>query len=441
MDIKNKKFLILGMGKTGISTLDFLVKEGAEIRVSDSGTDISNKNEMESYIKKGVLFEFGKHSLQNFDWADTVVLSPGVPFNIEYVQSAINKGVNVISEIELAFNFIRKPIIGVTGSNGKTTTTTLINKILEESGYKVFMGGNIGTPLIDIANNNNIYDFILLELSSFQLQGIKSFKPYISVCLNIYPNHLDHHRDFEEYVDSKLNIFKNQTANDWAILNSDSSVLIDKFNNSNPRTLTFGSSDKADAYEQSYIITYANEIYDLRDIKLLGKHNLENAMAAILVCRILDCDKSIIQPVISKFNSLPHRIEYIRKYNNAQIFNDSKSTTPHATLMALRSFDSPVILIAGGKDKGLDFTVIKDQIKKKVKHLILVGESSNKIKSIYDKYVPVTVETSLDHAVGRAISYVEDAETILFSPGCSSFDMFVSYEERGRRFKEIVKGL
>ncbi len=385
--------------------------------------------------------ELGGHTEKTFLSADTIVLSPGVPFTIPYVHMAIDRGVEVISEIELASKFITKPIIGVTGSNGKTTTTTMIYNILEASGFRVFLGGNIGTPLIDIAGNDSGFDYILLELSSFQLQGIKDFKPYIAICLNIYPNHLDHHKDFSEYVESKTKIFANQTPDDIAVINRDDPALMEHLKHIHSKIITFGKDSQADAHYESYMVYYEGQEYDLSDLKLVGRHNIENAMAAIIEGRLLGCNPEVIKSSIVDFSSLPHRIEYVREYKSARFFNDSKSTTPHSTLKALQAFAPPVILIAGGKDKGLDYSVFKDEIANKVKQLILMGEASAKMKDIYESSVPLEVVGSLDKAVEKAVMSLEQGDTVLFSPACSSFDMFSSYEERGRKFKEIVQCL
>lgn len=439
MKLENNKYLVVGLGTTGIAVAKFLLSKGVEVGLSDSSPTNDLEDELNDFKSNGAKVELGGHSRDMFFWADTIVLSPGVPFNLPIVKSAIGSGKEVISEIELAYNFITKPIIAVTGSNGKTTTTTLIHNILQSSGYRVFLGGNIGTPLIKIAESDVDYDYILLELSSFQLQGIKNFKPHVSVCLNIYPNHLDHHAGFEEYVNSKMNIFLNQTSADWSVINDADPYITEHHECIKSKLHSFGYVQGCDAWADGSLVYHDGYRYDLGKMKLVGKHNIENAMAAILVCKILNCNSSVIEENILAFKSLPHRIEFVGKYKKASIYNDSKSTTPHATLKALQAFETPVILIAGGKDKGLDYSVFKSEVIKKVKSLILFGESSNKMKIIYEKCVPVTVVKSLNLAVSKALSEIDDSETVLFSPACSSFDMFKSYEERGRVFKEIVQ--
>lgn len=441
MNIENRKYLVVGLGKTGIATAGFLLKKGAEVAVSDSRQDVGWSDELERFKGQGVIVELGGHTDATFDWADTIILSPGVPFTIPFVQRAIESSKEVISEIELASNFITKPVIGVTGSNGKTTTTTMIYNILVASGLKVFLGGNIGTPLIEVAESDSEYDYLLLELSSFQLQGIKEFRPHIAVCLNIYPNHLDHHKDLDEYINAKINIFNNQGAGDLAVLNADDAVLKEQAEKVKSHVLTFGLRKDSDACIEGHVIRCGESTYDLSALKLMGIHNMENAAAAILVTRALGCEKEIITNTILQFISLPHRIEYIRDYKNARFYNDSKSTTPHSTLKALEAFEPPVILIAGGKDKGLDYSIFKKQITEKVKRLIVLGEASAKMKDIYENCVPLTVADSLGSAVQQAANAAESGDTVLFSPACSSFDMFSSYEERGRKFKEIVQCL
>ena len=441
MDLKRKNFLIAGLGRTGIETIKFLIGKGAKVKATDINSFDILPNEISELIDSGLEVETGKHSENFLNWSDIVILSPGISFNTQFVKEAIRKNKEVISEIELAQFFITKPIIAITGSNGKTTTTSLISSILENNNYKVFTGGNIGIPLITIADKDQDFDYIVLELSSFQLQGTKSFKPYVAIFLNISPNHLDHHANFEEYLNSKMKIFKNQNSNEWAIINRSNENIENLLSDIGSNIVSFGNIPDSELKVVNKEVHTRKNIYDLSKIKLIGAHNLENAMCAIAVSEITNCNKEKTIEAITNFKSLPHRIEFVKNLNGVKIYNDSKSTSPGATLKALESITSPIILLAGGKDKGISFEILKETVNKKVKHLILFGESKFRMKEQIGKCVNTTVTNNLKDAVNEAISHSSSEDSILLSPACSSFDMFTSYEERGKEFKEIVKNI
>jgi UDP-N-acetylmuramoylalanine--D-glutamate ligase len=437
-----RKILVVGLGKTGIQTVRFLLKKGADIRAADITPLEKLPKEVKEFKEMGVKIESGEHKIETFLWADTIVLSPGVPFALASVKESINRGVKVISEIELAGRFIKKPIIGITGSNGKTTTSTLIARILEASGKRVFLGANIGTPLIQIAEKDEVYDFLILELSSFQLQGISTFKPHIGIILNISPNHLDHHENFDEYIESKMKLFSNQTPDDWAIYNADDTHIRERLFKTKSNGIPFAKNQIEDGiFFDGIRIRFRDEIYDLRKMNLVGMHNIENAMAAIASTRIVGCEPRLIEREIVKFTPLPHRIEFVREIKGCKFYNDSKSTSPGATLRALESFTIPIVLIAGGKDKGVSYEILKDELRKKVKLLILYGESRFRMHDELGKEVETVLALSFEEAILRAYAGLEKGGIVLLSPACSSFDMFTSYEERGRRFKEIVQNL
>jgi UDP-N-acetylmuramoylalanine--D-glutamate ligase len=442
MELREKKILVVGLGKTGIQTVKFLLKKGADVRASDL-TPLENlPKDIKQFKETGVEIEAGGHKTETFLSADTIILSPGVPFGIAPIKEAVSKGIEVISEIELAWRFIKKPIAAITGSNGKTTTSTLIARILEAAGKTVFLGANIGTPLIQIAEEDDPYDFLVLELSSFQLQGISSFKPHIGVLLNISPNHLDHHESFDEYVESKMKMFSNQTHNDWAIYNSDDKVIRERSSEIRSKRIPFGKTPlEGGVFYDGTHVRFKDEVYDLRSMRLVGIHNIENAMAAIAVTRTLGCKSSLIEDEIVNFAPLPHRIEFVRKVKGAAIYNDSKSTSPGATLRAIESFPGPIILIAGGKDKGVSYSALRDGIRKRVKLLVLFGESKQRMREDLGGETETVLAQTLDEAVKEALINSERGDTVLFSPACSSFDMFSSYEERGRIFKGIVQSL
>ncbi len=442
MELEKRKILIVGVGKTGLETVKFLLRKGAQIRVSDITPLEKLPGEIIELRKKGVGIEAGLHRKETFLWADTVVLSPGVPFSIPPVQEALSHGVEVISETELASYYIDTPVVAVTGSNGKTTTCELIAAILGKGGKRVFLGGNIGTPLIEVAERDSGYDYIVLELSSFQLQGIKRFKPFIAAILNLSPNHLDHHTDFQEYIQSKMKLFLNQDGGDYAIYNAADDLIVEYLPTISSKKIPFGTEPMENGvFYDGRWVRFGGDSYDLSNMKLLGTHNIENAMAAIAVSRIAGCHPAQIEKEISEFNPLPHRIEFVRLFRGARFYNDSKSTSPSATLRALECFRSPIILISGGKDKGLDYEILKDEIRAKVKQLVLFGESRFSMQRQLGIYSDTSLASSLEKALDTAVASMSGEETVLFSPACSSFDMYSSYEERGRVFKELVQRL
>lgn len=439
MELSERRMLVVGAGKTGIETVKFLLKKGADVSVSDS-SPVEKIAEQAGILESlGVKLESGGHQTKTFLSADTIVLSPGVPFSISPVREALRKGIEVISEVELASWFINKPVIAVTGSNGKTTTSALIAHILEKNGKRVFLGANIGTPLVTIADNAGKYDVLVLELSSFQLQGIDKFRPDVAIILNVSPNHLDHHDSFEEYAESKMKIFSNQTENDWCIYKSDDSVIRKYLHCARSKKVPFGDAVSENGISHDgHMVKYRDEEYDISGAKLTGSHNVENIMAAIAATGIMGCDPELIREAVIEFRPLPHRNEFLGEIKGAKFYNDSKSTSPGATLRALESLSPPIILIAGGKDKGVSFDPLKEVIKKKVKKLILMGEARFRMEKDLGKLVDTALADSLEDALAKVIENVEQGDTVLFSPACSSFDMFASYEERGRRYKEIV---
>jgi UDP-N-acetylmuramoylalanine--D-glutamate ligase len=443
MEKEKMNYLVVGLGKTGIETLKFIGQRGFNPRGTDnSPRKLLDDKAIIGLMESGIKIEFEAHSDEYLEWADELIISPGVSINTPYLVKAKKLNKIIVSEIEFAARFISKPIIAITGSNGKTTTTSLISEILKNSGFNIFTGGNIGTPLISAAPNAEEYDFIVLETSSFQLQATDKFKPFISVFLNVSPNHLDHHKDFDEYFHSKTKIFKNQTSDDWAIINSGDENIKKCTGDIKSEIIGFGNgSEIENIVLNSHIVEFRNEKYDLTGMKLIGEHNLDNAMCAIAASKIAGCSKEIIEKTIVGFEPLPHRIEYIGRHRGVNVYNDSKSTSPGATLKALESISPPIILLAGGKDKGTDYKVLTSTLNQKVKHLVLFGEAKKRMKQQLGMSVDTTIANSLEEAVETAFLNSSDNDSILLSPACSSFDMFSSYEERGEVFKKIVENI
>ena len=439
MELLENRFLVVGLGITGVETSKFLRSKGVPVKATDSREARELGPMVGELAAEGMEIRCGTHAPELFEWADTVVLSPGVRFDLPEIRDAKAAGKTVISEIELAWNFISKPVIGVTGTNGKTTTTSLLSEMLEGSGMKVFTGGNIGTPLISVAGKDDGYDFVLLELSSFQLQGIREFAPHVAVILNISPNHLDHHSSMEEYEAAKLGLFANQGRDDWAVFNADDPTVLRGSDGFRARKISFGTREKTDVYCENDEIVFGELSFCLRSSALIGEHNKENIMAAVAVAGTLGCRREQVQKSIDEFRPLPHRMEFVLTARGVNVYNDSKSTTPFSTLRAIESLPSPIILVAGGKDKGIDYDCLKDAVASKVKALVFIGETREKMRAQLGDLAQTRCADSLKEATQSAFGLSETGDTLLFSPGCSSFDMFSSYEERGNLFKEIVR--
>ena len=379
MELGENRFLVVGLGVTGVETSRFLLSKGVAVRATDSREARELGSVVEELTAEGMEIRCGTHAPELFKWADTVVLSPGVRFDLPEIRDAQADGKTVISEIELAWNFVSKPVIGITGTNGKTTTTSLLSEMLRLSGLKIFTGGNIGTPLISVAEKDDEYDFLVLELSSFQLQGIRNFAPHIAVILNISPDHLDHHSSMEEYEAAKLSLFANQTEDDWAVFNADDPAVLKGSGGFRAKKVSFGTRDeKTDVYCSEDEIVFGELSFCLQDSALLGEHNKENIMAAVAVAGILDCQLNPVQESINEFRPLPHRMEFVLTVKGVDVYNDSKSTTPFSTLRAIESLPSPIILLAGGKDKGIDYDCLKDAVASKVKALVFIGRQGGK---------------------------------------------------------------
>ncbi|MBI5048985.1 MAG: UDP-N-acetylmuramoyl-L-alanine--D-glutamate ligase [Deltaproteobacteria bacterium] len=448
LELRGKKVLVVGLAKTGISTAKFLHKRGAVVTATDI-MPASKIKGIDDLQNANITVETGGHSIRHFSNAELIVLSPGVSPDIAPLKEARRKGIEIISEIELAYNFIKEPIVAIAGTNGKTTTTTLIGKILEQAGRKVFVGGNIGLPLIEYVMAAKTADYLVVEVSSFQLEGIRNFRPHAAILLNITEDHLDRYADFDEYVSAKFRLFEKMDKEDFAIVNFDDPVIKSQISNlkSQISILPFSSGQilKEGIYYKNGNIVYSvdqeEESYTTKNFKLKGIHNIENIMAAIATAKICGIPKDIILETILEFKGLPHRMELIREINGVSYYNDSKGTNIGALQKSLEGFNAPVILIAGGKDKGGDYRVLNNLIKNKVKLLILLGEARDKIREAFTGLTNIAMVESLKEAVDTAYSKAVQGDVVLLSPACSSFDMFKDYKERGEIFRRLVERL
>jgi UDP-N-acetylmuramoylalanine--D-glutamate ligase len=444
MDLLGKKVLVVGMARTGLSTAKFLRARGSIV----SATEAKPKEEMREAIQelKGmdISIEWGGHQKETFLKPDLIVLSPGVDPKIEPIQKALQKGIKVISELELACHFIQIPIIAVTGTNGKTTTTLLISEMLREDGRKVGVGGNVGEPLILFANGENQWDVLVVEVSSFQLEAIEDFRPRFSVLLNITEDHLDRYPSYVKYIEAKMRIFSNQNSGDTAVLNRDDPIVMKFGERVKAKKVLFSMEEKLNegAFTNGQTIYLRlggkEENYPLDQAPLKGVHNVENMMAAITVARIFGCSKEAIQNVLNRFKGLEHRLEFVREIEGIRFYDDSKGTNVGSVVKSLQSFSEPVILIAGGKDKNGDLSPLRELIRSRVKQLILIGEAKERMGRELGGLTITTMTKTLEDAVLLAYQTAKRGEVVLLSPACSSFDMFKDYKERGKVFKEAV---
>ncbi len=447
-NLRGKKISILGAVRSGIGAAKLAKKIGAVPFVSDIADEEKLKDVLSVLIDENIEFETGGHSAKVYD-CDLIVTSPGIPSDSEVLRNAKSKGLEVISEIEFASWFCNGKIIAITGTNGKTTTTTLCAYVFNSAGKKCYLAGNIGRAFSEIALEVGDDEFVALEVSSFQLDFIKDFKPEVSVILNITPDHLNrYNNDFNQYVESKMNIFKNQTVDDYLIYNLDDAVVSRVVSSSKTVLLPFSLEKKLEngVYLDGENIIYARnnettEICAVGDLSLKGEHNLMNSMAVIAAAKVFDISAETIKNSLGNFEGVEHRLEFVRELNGVKYINDSKATNIDSVWYALRSFDSDIYLILGGQDKGNDYNKIKNLVESKVKKIYAIGSSAQKINEFFKNIVPVEITGTLEETVAKARTEAQPGSIVLLSPACASFDMFRNFEERGKIFKQAVNGL
>lgn len=443
-----KRLVALGGGESGVGTAILGLKKGFDVFVSDKG------NIKEKYKKVlehfGIDWEEGQHTESKILNADVVMKSPGIPDKVSLVQDLIAKGVLVVSEIEFATTYTDATIVGITGSNGKTTTTMLADHIFRSGELNVGMAGNIGDSYAKMVAENN-FDFYVLEISSFQLDGIEDFKPHIAILTNITPDHMDRYEyNFENYIASKFRIAENQTESDFLIYDADDKVIIDWLEKHPVKSHLLPFSIQREMEEGAYlknkeiVIQINNNIIRMTtdNLALEGKHNLKNTMAASLAATLVGIRKETIRESITNFHGAPHRLEKVLKIQHVQYINDSKATNVNATFFALDSMSTPTVWIVGGVDKGNDYSELMPLVREKVKAIICLGEDNTKIKDFFGNVVDLMVETfAMSEAVKVAYKIAERGDSVLLSPACASFDLFKNYEDRGDQFKEAIKNL
>jgi UDP-N-acetylmuramoylalanine--D-glutamate ligase len=457
MDLNGKRVLVVGLGKSGVASALFLKARGAQVTVSDTKSGDELRNEIPVLLDHGITVETGKHGDRTFRGQDLIVVSPGVPVDAPPLVQARALGEAVIGEVELAAQFLPGPIVAITGSNGKTTTTTLIGEIMTAAGFPALVGGNIGTPAISLADRAKPETVIVLEISSFQLETIRTFRPKVAVVLNVTPDHLDRHRTFEVYVDAKARIFENQQSGDFAVLNADDPTCVAMASRTRAQVYWFSRQKEVQqgAWVRDGNVVFRDgrgdhnaqqrEVMQVSEVPLKGAHNLENVLAAVCASALMGCAPDKIRQAVRDFKAVEHRLEFVATIRGVDYYNDSKATNVDATIKALESFPSNIHLILGGKDKGTDYTVLNELLRQRVKRVYTIGAAAAKIEA---QIAPsksggpeiVHAET-LENATRTASAAAQPGDVVLLAPACASFDQFKNYEHRGKAFKEIVQTL
>jgi UDP-N-acetylmuramoylalanine--D-glutamate ligase len=447
VELKNKRVLVVGVARTGVATALFCVARGAVVTATDSRSEAEIGVAAEKLRDAGVSLELGGHDKNTFTQQDLIIPSPGVPADSPLLQAAHANGVPIWSEIELAYRFRKGKLIGITGSNGKTTTTSLIEHILRSASFPTLLAGNIGTPLISCVDRMTHDKVTVVELSSFQLELIQEFRTDISVFLNLTPDHLDRHHTMDLYSKAKARIFENQREEDFAILNADDPGTT-PLAPTRPHVYWFSRKQRAaqGAFLRGDDIVFRNDgkeemVLRRDEVPLPGAHNLENVLAAIAAARIAGASAKAVAEGVRSFAGVEHRLEFVSEINGVRYYNDSKATNVDATLKALDAFAGRILVILGGKDKGSDYTVLPAPLREKAILALLIGAAADKIASQIDGSVAIERAGTLDRAVEIASQAARAGDVVLLAPACASFDQFENYEHRGRVFKALVHEL
>lgn len=452
MELKDKRVLVVGAARSGIASSRFLLDRGAQVGISDSRPLEQMPDARELAERFGVVVEAGGHTNETFVANDLIVVSPGVPAELPQLGTARAAGVPVIGEVELAARFLRGRIVGITGSNGKTTTTALAGKIFEAAGFHTQVGGNIGKPyppLIDLVESSRAETINVVELSSFQLETIQTFRPAVAVVLNVTPDHLDRHASFKDYAEAKARIFMNQTADDFAVLNADDDVCRDYGGRTRAQVRWFSRKHAVDlgTFVEEGDVVYAavgilaQTVFGVEEIPLKGGHNVENVLAAVCAAMVLDAHPQKIRAGVREFRGVEHRLEYVATVAGVEYYNDSKATNVDATIKALEAFPGNLLVILGGKDKGSDYRVLQPLLRTRARCALLIGAAAEKIADHVGNATEIVRAGTMDTAVNEAHRRARKGDVVLLAPACASFDQFDNYEHRGRVFKELVRKL
>jgi UDP-N-acetylmuramoylalanine--D-glutamate ligase len=450
MDLKNKRVLVVGLGKSGLSAALFLRGLGARVTVSDARSAVALAKEIPALLEAGIMVEAGGHGLLTFRRQDLIVVSPGVPMDTPEVKQVVAFGLPVIGELELASRYLQGRVVAITGSNGKTTTTTLVGKIFSDAGGPTLVGGNIGLPVIDLVAKSSPETASVLEVSSFQLETVEEFHPQIAVVLNITPDHLDRHGSFEAYAAAKARITERQGAEDFLVLNGEDKATQMVAAKTKAQVYWFSGRRpiRQGAFVHGESIVFipregakAEPVMPVAEIHLKGAHNVENVLAAVCVARLAGISAEKIRASVASFKAVEHRLEFVRAVNGVEYYNDSKATNVDATMKALASFTGGIHLILGGKDKDSDYGLMADMLKERVKIVYTIGSAAEKIERQLHGVVKMVAAGTLQTAVAEAAKAAVIGDVVLLSPACSSFDQFDNYEHRGQVFRQFVNEL
>ncbi len=447
MELKGKKVLVVGLGKSGLAAALFLRRKGAQVTVSDARSAEALANDIPALLDEGINVEAGGHGLLTFRRQDLIVVSPGVPLDTPELAQVKSFELPIIGELELAARILKGKTLAITGSNGKTTTTTLVGEILKAAGLPTLVGGNIGLPVVALIDESTDETWSVLEVSSFQLETTEEFHPAIAVILNITPDHLDRHGSFENYAMAKERIFAVQDAGDALVLNADNPRTAEAANRSKARVYWFSMEHavKQGAWVDSGKVVFragkdsaVEIILAVAAIPLKGAHNVENVLAAVCAARLAGCPAEVVRSAVENFHAVEHRLEFVATINGVDFYNDSKATNVDATSKAIAAFSGGVHLILGGKDKNSDYAELSALLRERVKAVYTIGSAAQKIESQLRGVVPIHSCETLDRAVAAAAQAARPGEVVLLAPACSSFDQFENYEQRGRMFKQLV---
>jgi UDP-N-acetylmuramoylalanine--D-glutamate ligase len=449
MELKNKRVLVVGLGKSGIAAARFLKARGAQVTVSDI-RPAGLISELPALLDAGIMVETGSHGILTFRRQDLIVVSPGVPSNTPELTTVRAMGIPIIGELELGSEFLQGQVVAITGSNGKTTTTTLIGEIFKASGKPTLVGGNIGRPVVDMVAESTPGTWSVLEVSSFQLETIQAFKARIALVLNITPDHLDRHGSFEAYAAAKTRITENQNSDDFLILNAEDEPT--KLVAAKTKAQIYWFSPRRQVKQGAFvhgesILFRAKEggdvepIMPVAEIPLAGAHNVENVLAAVCAARLAEVEAHVIREAVAAFHAVEHRLEFVRELNGVRWFNDSKATNVDATAKAVEAFPGGIWLILGGKDKDSDYSTLSPLLRARVKAVITIGSAAEKIESQLAGVVKIERTGTMERAVAWARNEAKAGDVVLLAPACASFDQFENYEHRGRVFKQLVGAL
>jgi UDP-N-acetylmuramoylalanine--D-glutamate ligase len=447
MEFRKKRVLVVGLARTGVATALFCAGHYAMVAATETRAESELGDAPAKLRAAGVTLELGGHTEKTFLAQDLIIPSPGVPADDPFLRLAKSKGITIWSEIELAYRFLEGKLIGITGSNGKTTTTTLVHHILKAGAMQAYLAGNVGTPLISEVEKMDAGSVAVAELSSFQLELIEKFRPNIGALLNLTPDHLDRHKTMEAYAAAKARIFENQTELDAAILNADDAAAA-KYAPKKPQVFWFSRQKRVAQGaclrgEEIVVVHDGKEdaVMKTAEIPLAGAHNLENVLAAVIIARLAGVDSATIAKAVKSFAGVEHRLEFVADVRGVRYYNDSKATNVDATLKALDSFPGRILVILGGKDKGSDYTVLQKPLRERAILALLIGAAADKIEKQIAGSVAIERAGTLERAVEAASMAARSGDVVLLAPACASFDQFENYEQRGRVFKQLVRAI